>query len=420
MADIEVRRLEPDEGEAFIRSVRVPFLDPETDREDEKPWVERAVRRLETNRCWVAVDDGRFVANCGVRTMDVTAPGPAGQRCPVVPMGGVTAVGVHPTHRRRGILSRMMSVMLADSRERGEPVAGLIASESVIYGRYGFGLATESATVEIDTREAAMLTPAPDLPLRLVERDEAAKLLPELFDRHRTGRAGEPGRRTPYWEEVLADDPARRRGGAAGLFVAVCEDGYVGYRAVEQHSSWQRDQIIVEELWGVTPEVEAGLWKYVFSIDLTDQVSAHRRPVDEPLRWRLADPRQLRTTEIEDRLYIRILDMPGAFESRRYQAGGRIVLDVVAPPVEGGADDPVPGRWVLDAGPDGAACRRAAPGEQPDLRLDATALGSLYMGAYPASLLAAAGRVEELTAGSLGAADRLLTTTPAPLTVTGF
>lgn len=420
MADIEVRRIGTDEGDAFFRSLRIPFLDPATDRDDEQAWVERVVRRLETERCWVAVDDGRFVANCGVRTMDVTVPAAPGQPCRVLAMGGVTAVGVYPTHRRRGLLSRMMEVMLADSRNRGEPVAGLIASESVIYGRFGFGLATDGATLEIDTREAAMLRPAPQLDLRLVERDEAAKLLPELFDRQRTGRAGEVCRSTAFWEECLADEPKGRPRGAAGLFIAVGTDGYVTYRAVEDPSPSKRDRLIVHDLRATTAEVEAGLWQFVLSVDLIDQVTAYRRPVDEPLRWRLADPRQLRTTEVEDRLYLRVLDTAAAFEARGYRDEGRLVLDVVAPPVVDQADDPVTGRWVLDAGPDGASCRRAAAGEDPDLRLDVTALGSLYMGGYPASLLAAAGRVEELKAGRLAVADRLLATTPAPLTVTGF
>lgn len=420
MGETEVRRLRPDEGEAYIRSVRVPFLDPATDRDDERPWTERAVRRLETDRCWVAEEDGRFVANCGVRTMDVTVPAAPGGTCPVLAMGGVTAVGVHPTHRRRGLLRRMMAAMLDDSRERGEPVAGLIASESVIYGRFGFGLATDSVKLEIDTREAAMLRPAPVLDLRLVERDEAMKLLPELFDRQRTGRAGEVCRPTPFWEEYVADEPKGRPHGATGLFVAVGDDGYVAYRAVEDPSPWKRDGIIVHDLRGTTPEVEAGLWQFVFDIDLVDQVTATRRPLDEPLRWRLADPRQLRTTEIEDRLHLRVLDMAAAFEGRGYQGEGRLVLDVLPAPVADGGQDPVPGRWLLEAGPDGASCRRAVAGAAADLRLDVTALGSLYMGAYPASLLAAAGRVEELTAGSLAVADRVLTTLPAPLTVTGF
>jgi predicted acetyltransferase len=193
------------------------------------------------------------------------------------------------------------------------------------------------------------------------------------------------------------------------------------YRAVEdERTSWKRDRIIIEELRAFTPDAEAALWQFVFSIDLIDQVTALRRPVDDPLKWRLADPRQLRLTSLEDRLHLRILDVPAAFEARGYRSAGRLVMEVLPPPVDGGPHDGVPGPWILEAGPDGAECRRARSGESPDLRLDVTALGSLYMGGFPASSLAAAGRIDELTSGSLLIADRLLGTWPAPLTGTGF
>ncbi len=418
MADVEIRRLRSGEEDAFIRSVRVPFLDPPAGGEEEA-WVERARRHVDPARTWVAEDEGRFVANCLLYSMDVTVPAAPGQPCPVVPMGGVSAVGVHPTHRRRGILRRMMAGMLADCRRRGEPLAGLHASESVIYGRFGFGLASESLTYTIDSREARLSPPPPRLDLQLLERDEAAKVLPEMFDRQRRTRAGEPGRDAIRWEELLADEPGRRRGGNAA-FVAACDDGYVAYRAVEQPGLWKRDSVVIEELRGMTPEVEAGLWQFVFDLDLVDEVTARRRPVDESLKWRLTDPRQLRVTESEDRLYVRILDVAAALQARGYRAAGRLVLDV-GPAVAGDdGDDPAPGRWVLEAGPDGAACRAARPGEEPDLALDVTALGSLYMGGFQASLLASAGRVRELTGGSLRRADALFTTWPAPHTKTGF
>lgn len=259
----------------------------------------------------------------------------------------------------------------------------------MIYGRYGFGLASERATFEIDTRETAILRPAPRLELQLLERDGAAKVLPELFDRQRRTRAGEPGRTAGMREEYPADEP-RRRGGGAGAFVAACEDGYVVYRSVRDQVAFPRGRIVVEELRAMTPELEAGLWRFVFDLDLIDHVTARRRPLADPLRWRLADPRQLRLTGTEDCLYVRVLDVQAAFEASGYRGEGALVLEVVAPPVDGGPNDTAPGRWLLEAGPDGARCRPAGAGRAPDLRLDVTALGSLYLGGYPASVLAAA------------------------------
>lgn len=412
-----LRTVRPDEVHAFIRSVHVPFLDPPKRGMEDEPWVARTSARLEPERAWVVIDGDRFVANCCVYTMDVSVPAPAGQPCPVLPMGGVSAVGVHPTHRRRGYLTRMMAVMLDDCRTRGEPLAGLIASESVIYGRFGFGSATDSVTLTIDRRRGAMLHPPPELALRLLDRDEAYKVLPDLFERQRRRRAGEVDMHETRWADLIESDTPGNRDSSAGQFFVAGDDGYAVYRAREGED---RTDLLVRYVGAVTPEAEAGLWRYLLDIDLVDRMIAHRRPVDEPLRWRLADPRQLRIDALEDRLHVRVLDMVAAFEGRGYLGSGRLVLDVVPPAVGGGPDDPVPGRWVLDAGPDGASCRPAGPGDDPELRLDVAALGALYMGGHFASVLAAAGAIEELVPGALRQADRLLTTRPAPLTVVGF
>lgn len=415
MTEVEVREIRPDEAMEFIRSVRIPFLDPATGGADEQAAMDRWASRVETDRSWVAQDGGRFVANCSIYTMDVSTPPGPDMVCPVVPMGGVTMVGVHPTHRRRGLLTQMMSRMLADGRRRGEPLSGLHASESSIYGRFGFGLATESLTFRIDKTRSAMRRPAPKPRLQLIDRLEAAKTLAEFHDRHRRTRPGEVLKDAGRWEGFLADDDPEEGKGGRGLFVAAGDDGQVVYRA----TPGEVDQLEVFDLRGANAEVEAGLWRYLFEIDLVDVILARDRPVDDPIRWRLADPRRLEVTSRRDRLYLRVLDVAAAFEGRGYTGEGRLVLEVVPPPVDGGPEDTAPGRWVLDAGLDGSSCRPAG-GEAPDLRLDVTTLGTLYMGGFTASQLAAAGAVEELRAGRLLVADRLLASPLAPLTVTNF
>ena len=416
--DAVVRKISQAEVGDWLRSVRVPFLEAETD--ETAADIERKSPRIEYSRAWAVEDRGRFVGNCGVRTMDLTLPAAPGQACPVRPMGGVTAVGVHPTHRRRGLLAQMMEIMLDDCRARREPVAGLIASESVIYGRFGFGLASESAEYQIDSGRSAFAAPVRDVGLRLLTKDEAVKVVPELFDRSRVGRAGEPNRTAAFWEDIFLDPPADRHGCGARFFVA-CDEGYAGYRAAQEADVFraEREPIVVEEIQATSAEVEAALWRFILDLDLIGKVTLRRRPVDEPVRWRLVDPRQLLTRAVDDRLYVRILDVPAALEGRGYRTPGKLVLDVLAPAV-GAEADPVTGAWVLEAGPDGATCRRAGAGESPDLRLRVTELGSLYLGAFKASVLARAGLIDELTAGSLDAADALFATRPAPSTVTGF
>ena len=419
--DVEVRRLRAGEELAYVRSERIPFLDPYAGDDEQRDDDERSARKMEADRSWVAESGGRFVGNAAIYSLNLTLPAAPGQQTPVVPFAGVTGVGVHPTHRRRGLLRRLMACMLDDARERGEAFAGLIASESVIYGRFGFGHATSASELTIDSREAAFDRPAPELGLQLLDGDEAAKVLPDLFERQRRTRAGEPNRTALDWERRLADRPRDRRE-ANAMFHAACDEGYVSYRVKEADIlQAERCRLQIEELRGITAEAEAGLWQFVFSIDLVGEVAARRRPVDEPLRWRLVDQRQLRVTGVVDWLYLRILDVPAALEARGYRSEGRLVLDLLpAADTLDGQPDPAPGRWVLEAGSDGASCRPARSEEAADLRLRVTELGALYLGGFPASLLAAGGRIEELRPGGLDRADLLLATSLAPLTGTGF
>ena len=85
----------------------------------------RLRRWLELDRTIAAFDGDQLVATGGTLTYRLVVPGGG-----LVGAGGVTVVSVAPTYRRRGILSRMMRHQLEDSRERGEPVAILRASES--------------------------------------------------------------------------------------------------------------------------------------------------------------------------------------------------------------------------------------------------------------------------------------------------
>jgi predicted acetyltransferase len=110
--------------------------------------IEHFRQVFEFDRSLAAFDGSRIVGTAGIDSFELTLPG-----LTRVPAAGVTAVTVAPTHRRRGILTSMMRQQLRDVRERGEPVAMLLASESVIYGRYGYGLATHQVELQARSRD---------------------------------------------------------------------------------------------------------------------------------------------------------------------------------------------------------------------------------------------------------------------------
>lgn len=409
----DIRLTSEGDFDAFARSVSLTFLDTGND-DAESHW--RA--HLEVGRTWVADDRGRVVGTSCTFTRDITVPGLPGAPCPVVPFTAVSGVGVHPSHRRQGVLRRMMGAMLDDGRARGEAFAGLLASESAIYGRFGFGQATTVAEVAIDTRYRAFqpaLEP-PRLDVELLDAGEAGKVLPALHDQLRRERAGDVVRNDATWADTFGDHPNTRNGMSANMY-AVTDGGFAVYRGKEGGRG-QRGELRVRLLYGATPEITAGLWKFLLDVDLVDVVTAGPRPIDESLRWRLVEPRALRTTDVSDMIWLRPLNTPATLTARRYRSEGRLVLEVLPP--GGGGADPAAGRWVLEAGPDGATCRAARPAEAADVVLGLADLGSLYLGGVAATTLAAAGRVVEGTPGGLAVADRLFATPLAPYSGTGF
>ncbi|HEV2761333.1 MAG TPA: GNAT family N-acetyltransferase [Acidimicrobiales bacterium] len=373
---------------------------------------------LEVDRTFVAIDGDRVVGSGGAITLELTVPGPA-----PVPTAGVTFVGVVPTHRRQGILTAVMARVADDARRRGEPLAALLASESTIYRRFGYGVAVSAGMVEIERAYARMRQPV-DIAgrMRLLDRKETADVLPAVYDRYRRQQPGEVSRTAGWWARRLADAD-NIRGGESGRFVAACAEpggsvgGYVTYRV---QNDWEGGipghTLIVEDLVATTPDVGAALWQYCFGVDLIKLVRASNVALDDPLPWMLVDPRRLRVTAVNDFLWIRVLDVEAALAARTYGSDGSLVLEVA----DGSGSDPgVAGRYRLDGGGGRpAGCRRTD--EPPDLAIDAADLASAYLGGVRFTTLARAGLVGELVPGAVARADSLFASSPGPASSTPF
>ncbi|MGH9283531.1 MAG: GNAT family N-acetyltransferase, partial [Acidimicrobiales bacterium] len=316
--DVEVRAVAAEEFEDLLRVDNVAFAGgpPGPER------LEEMRRTAELDRTRAVFEGGRLVGASAALSFELTLPG-----LTTIPVAAITWVGVLPTHRRRGHLRRMMAALLDDAAARQEPVAVLLASESLIYGRFGYGLATTQVTVEIDSRRGALRPPYDGgVPGRidLLDAEQAAKALPGLLDAARQRQPGDVRRPDVFWEGLFRD-PEKDREGAGPLFYAVHEspageaDGYAVYRVKMDwpHGS-PRGRVLAAELVGLTPAAEAALLQFLCSIDLTDEVELGLRPADDHLRWTLVDPRRLRTTQVNDFLWARIIDPAAALAARRY------------------------------------------------------------------------------------------------------
>jgi predicted acetyltransferase len=361
----------------------------------------------ELDRAIAAYAGDQVVGTAGIFSFDLSVPGAR------LPAAGVTMVGVHPTHRRRGILTAMMRAQLEAIHERGEPLAILWASEGQIYGRFGYGLATFKASFEIERSAAGFREQhVPRGSLRLVPPEDALEACKPIYDRYLPMRAGTFTRSDAFWQAEFIYDPERWRRGGGPAFYVVHEtdgigDGYARYRL---NSDWDdrgpKGGVRVTETLALTPEAERELWSFLLSVDLTTRTQAGNLPVDTPLRFMLAEPRRMGLT-ITDAAWLRLVDLQAALSRRSYAGRDRLVLEV--------HDGFLPwnaGRWEVEAMQEGARVARTQT--DPDLVMTAADLGAVYLGGVRMAELALAGRIEECTPGAVNRADALLATPLAP------
>jgi predicted acetyltransferase len=353
---------------------------------------------FEPDRSLVAVDGDLVVGHAAAYTRELTVPGA------IVPAAHVTLVGVRPTHRRRGLLNRMMRRQLDEIAAAGrEPVAALWASETKIYPRYGYGPAAQRLSVDVMTRELTVA--APDgVPgrLRMIEPADAITDLAAVYERLRPDRPGWSTRDDRWWRFVLSDLPPQREG-ATRLRGIVLDtpDGPAGYALWRTVSRWDAHgpdaEVRVREVVAADPAAYAALWRFLLTIDLARTATAGFLALDDPLPHLVDEPRRL-GTRVQDGLWVRIVDLPAALAARRYATDVDVVLDVTDPYLPANT-----GRWRLTGGPDGAACART--GARADLSCTALELGAAYLGGPTLTSLAAAGRVRELRPGALARAS---------------
>lgn len=407
-SDIDVRPITEDEFADWQRALAVGFLQPPV----LTPEVLATRRRnFVPGRLLGAFDGGRCVATFRSFDQEVTAVGGTPVRA-----DAVSNVTVSPTHRRRGLLSRMMTRDLAAAKERGDVVATLIAAEYPIYGRYGFGPATTTAEWTVDVPRSGLdprwAGPDDGGRIDLVDGEDVRKFGPELYERLRRAQPGAVSRRELWWQvstgvvrlhdtwtepfHALYRSPA---GEVEGLVTYVSDDTW-------GDAKQPLNTVTVKGLIATTPAAERALWHYLCSIDWVVTVKSGGRAPDDLLPHLLPDPRAARITSQADWLWVRLLDVVAALEARTYEGTGALVLEVVD---RGGLAG---GRYLLDASPQGASVRpvtRAA-----DLTLDVAELAALWLGDASAVRLAALGRVREERAGAAREADALLRTSRRP------
>jgi predicted acetyltransferase len=394
---LPIRPASSDELRGFFEVIGDAFGEDFSDDEFE---IEAPV--AEPERTLAAFDGAAIVGTAGAFTFDLSVPGGR------LPAAGVTYVSVRSTHRRRGLLASMMRRQLDDIHDRGEPIAVLWASEAAIYGRFGYGVASQLVRIEVDRVDASLrrdVAEDPSLRVRTVTPGDVVSHI-EAVERslveHRPGTF----LRDKRWIDQLVADPKSRRMSMSklnGLLVESADGDVVGYALYRTKSDSLRPhmlpdgEVFVAAQAATTPAADVALVRTLLSLDLMRRVRWWNRPVDSSLPHLLSDARHARTTVL-DGVHLRVVDLPAALTGRRYAAPVDVVVEV--------RDDLCPwnaGRWHLRGDRDATTC---TPTEaDPLLRLGIEDLGAVYLGGTTLTTLAAAGRVTASDAEALGKAS---------------
>ena len=373
--------------------------------------------QMDIDRTIAAFDGDTIVGTFRSFATELTLPGGR-----ALPASAVSAVSVRSTHRRQGILSRLAADDIERTIQRGDPVGILFASEWPIYGRYGYGPASWDATWTVRTRAAQFKQP-PGGSVETMRPKAARQLLPAIYERYRLGQPGEITRTDRRWDIMLGvvQPPGRTEPGPTVVAIhrdASGEpDGYALYHGDEKWDEGIPDNVLtLDELHAATEAAEIDLWQFLCTIDLVATIRAGTRRVHEPLPWYLVDARAARLKETGEALWLRIYDVPTALGSRSYEIEDRLVIEVVDR--VGDASGPAAGRYELEAGVDGATCRRTT--REPDITLTVSALGAAFLGGTPLADATRAGGASEATPGALRRADRLFRTPDEPWCSTHF
>jgi predicted acetyltransferase len=403
MSEIQVRTAEAAEFDA-VQAVfgGAMMFEPTPD--------ELSTELFEPDRALVATDDGMIVGTTRVLTRELSVPGA------VVDAAHVTGVGVRATHRRRGVMSRLIGQQL---RDVPEAIAVLWASEPAIYGRFGYAAAAWGTSYEVDLHRVG----APDERIRpgalgVLTADEALKELPAVLRRVQSQRPGVSGRSELRWKGRLRDKPEDRGGRTARqILVHRDETGTIdGYALWRGKMNWPptgpANDVFVEEL--VAPDMSAyrALWQHLLTMDLSGKLHYEHAAVDEPIQQLVSTPTAL-DRRVSESLWIRVTDVPRALEQRRYAVPVDVVLDVTDGLIESNT-----GRFRLTADGSSVSCERTDAAA--DLSLSAAELGATYLGGRPLAEFAPTGRVVEHTPGTLGLATAAFGWPVAPVSIEIF
>lgn len=305
----------------------------------------------------------------------------------LAPTNFITDVTVQASHRRRGLMNRLMTADLIEARERGDVFAVLTATDARIYGRFGFGVTATARRIEINTGSRFQLRTEPTGRGVFADAASTTELRRKLFEKFHASQFLSVGRAAHYWGTGFDWGTQKPRHERAAVHFD--EDGNPDATMVFEVLD---DHIRIIDLLGLTPRAEIELLR------LIGQAEGHEKVVwprchdpRHPLPWAMVDSRVVQTIREFDTVWIRILDAERALASRSYDTDGVAVLAL-----DDGMDW-CTGTYRVEVTKGRPTVTRTD--EAPDATLTMEGLSPLYSGIQDAVGLAAAGLAQGSAAG---------------------
>jgi predicted acetyltransferase len=338
--------------------------------------------RLDPEQVHVIEEDGEVRASATVLPLESFVDGEPR------PMGGISAVMVHPAYRRRGYAGELMLAVLRDMRERNVALSLLSPFAHAFYRMFGYELASEAIEYRLKPSD---LSTSPEQGYLRDYREEDLPSLMALYEAEARRHALSVRRSEEHWR---SNEVRRDRN------IAVYErdgevEGYILYKL----SGWQeqdpRRTLRVDELVAATTRAREALLSLMAGLDPLAYGIRHFTPRGEPLHPYLRS--SYVDAKIEPDQMLRLVDVEGALGYLQRKPEAPLVLDI--------SDDVIPenaGEYTVG---DGKAIRGAEAAES--VSLDVRRLAQLYAGYLPVRELARHGLVEASSPEALGLLEAL-------------
>ena len=398
---VDIRHITPNEKEEYLKIVYTVFgMKPSED------YLERRNHTMELDRCLAAFVDGKIVGANGVYSFTLSVPGG------IVKAGGIIDVVVYPTHRRQGLMSKLMKKQLNEILDKNEPIAILYSAESGTYGRFGFGLATFQENWEIKRHDSKFRKTLNNYNsvenIEMVSHQEISNLLPKIYELAWKQRPGMIKREISRWNRLKLEMERKDIPGIPSYALFKKDgkyEGYVNYR-LNLNSTTTDGSLLINEIISTTDEAHLNLVNYCMSIDGVKKITSKSRPLDDPIPWILEEPRKL-SRYVEDQLHLRIVDVPSALVARKYNVDGQITILVTDNILESNN-----AKFSLENSSNIAKCKKT--NLPHDLKIDIRELGSIYLGETSWLNLCKSKLIEINSLEKLHLADQMFYSIPSP------